>query len=34
MAYAFGFPEFKIPMASLKDVLIPEMAARDWVTAE
>lgn len=34
MAYAFGFPEFKIPMASLKDVLIPEMAARNWVPAE
>ena len=30
MAYAYGFPEFKIPMASLGNVLVPEMAARTW----
>jgi inhibitor of cysteine peptidase len=34
MAYAYGFPEFKIPMASLKSVLIPELAAREWAAAE
>lgn len=30
MPYAFGFPEFKVPLASLKDILAPDLAARDW----
>lgn len=34
MPYAFGFPEFRIPLDSLKLVLIPELAARDWAPAE
>lgn len=32
MAYAYGFPEFRIPMSSLADVLVPELATMGWTT--
>lgn len=34
MPYAYGFPEFRIPMASLTDVLAPELAGIDWIAGE
>lgn len=34
MAYAYGFPEFRIPLTSLKNVLVPELAARSWTPAQ
>ncbi len=32
MAYAYGFPEFRIPMESLSGVLASELAAIDWAS--
>lgn len=34
MAYAYGFPEFRIPMSSLADVLTLELAGIVWTTAD
>ena len=33
MAYAYGFPEFSIPMSSLVRMLAPELAVRTWEPA-
>jgi hypothetical protein len=34
MAYAYGFPEFRISMSTLSDVLAPELASISWARAE
>ena len=34
MAYAYVFPEFRISMSTLSDVLAPELASISWARAE